>query len=471
VVFILSIVVFLVIVAAVMGSVHMYLRMHAAERERAATEEKFAGVTDARAERERILRKLQDERLAVEHRQRASLTEIRESEARLKSLKEMLKSLTGEAVLAQVAFYKPQYDFGTSQAYQFRVDGVREAQAALVRSNQAISANGSLTGTDKREVRALAKLMMRAFNGESDAAIARVTYKNIDTMEARIQKAFETINAFGQTRSCRISKDYLRLRLQELHLVHEHQEKVQEEKEEQRAIRERMRDEEMARREIEKVKEKAEREERQFEAALRIAREEAAQAVGAKQDQLSAQIQELEAKLAEAHANRERAISRAQQTRSGHVYVISNIGSFGESVFKVGMTRRLEPMDRIWELGDASVPFDFDVHAIIYSDDAPSLENKLHHLLEERRVNRVNRRKECFRVTIDEIAEAVTKHHGVVEFMKEQEAKEWRQTQAILEGRTSEVDLDGAAAASRTLLADGDDETGLDESDLQRATQ
>ncbi len=121
-------------------------------------------------------------------------------------------------------------------------------------------------------------------------------------------------------------------------------------------------------------------------------------------------------------------------TRSGHVYIISNIGSFGENVFKIGMTRRLDPLDRVRELGDASVPFDFDVHAIIYSDDAPALENTLHKEFHYRRVNRVNERREFFRVSVDEIVHAVRRHHGAeVEIIRDPEAEQYRKSLALME--------------------------------------
>jgi hypothetical protein len=154
--------------------------------------------------------------------------------------------------------------------------------------------------------------------------------------------------------------------------------------------------------------------------------------VGAKQQKLLNDIEELQRRLTEAQANKERALSRAQMTRSGHVYIISNVGSFGEHVYKIGMTRRLDPMDRVRELGDASVPFQFDVHAIIYAEDAPALEASLHRLFAKRRVNRVNERKEFFKATIDEIAQAVVEHHGQIEIVKDAEAAEYRKTLAAL---------------------------------------
>lgn len=269
---------------------------------------------------------------------------------------------------------------------------------------------------------------------ECDAAIAKVKYNNVHVMEARIQKAREAINGLAEIQKCTISASYLMLKLDELHLAHEYEDKVQAEKEEQRRIREQMRDEEQALREIDKARQDAEKEEKRYGDALRKAQEEAARADGSKQQKLLAQIADLEKKLAEAHANKERALSRAQQTRSGHVYVISNIGSFGEHVYKIGMTRRLDPLDRVKELGDASVPFEFDVHAIMYTDDAPKLENTLHRAFNHRRVNRVNEKKEFFKVKIEEIVELVKTHHrDEVDIVMAAEAEEYRKTLALSE--------------------------------------
>jgi hypothetical protein len=191
-----------------------------------------------------------------------------------------------------------------------------------------------------------------------------------------------------------------------------------------------MRQQAIAERELERAQQEAEREERQYETALAKAREEFERASAAKQEEMKARVAELEQMVAEAHANKERAISRAQQTRSGHVYVISNLGSFGGNVFKIGMTRRLDPMDRIWELSDASVPFDFDVHAIIYTEDAPGLETELHQRFADRRLNVVNQKKEFFHVTIAEIAAIVRERCGDIELTLMAEAAEYLQSEA-----------------------------------------
>jgi chromosome segregation ATPase len=226
-----------------------------------------------------------------------------------------------------------------------------------------------------------------------------------------------------------ITADYLELKLNELRLTHEYEEKKYQDREEQRRIREQIREEERAQRELEKAQADAEAEEERYQKALAKAREEAAQATGAALEKLTKQIGGFEAKLDEARQKKERAISRAQVTKSGFVYVISNIGSFGEKVYKIGMTRRMEPMERILELGGASVPFPFDLHAMLYSDNAPELENSLHQLFAERRLNRVNPRREFYHnVELDEV-EAFVKAKGLsAQFIKDPEAREYRET-------------------------------------------
>ncbi|SQR96197.1 Chromosome segregation ATPase from phage origin, putative coiled-coil [Escherichia coli] len=151
-------------------------------------------------------------------------------------------------------------------------------------------------------------------------------------------------------------------------------------------------------------------------------------AEGAHREELEKQRLALEQKIQEAHAQYERAKSMAQLTKQGHVYTISNIGSFGENVFKIGMTRRLEPMDRVKELSGASVPFDFDVHAMISCDDAPALEKTLHDSLEKYRINRINLRKEFFRVKLEKIIREVERHHGQVEYVADPAALQYLQS-------------------------------------------
>ncbi|MGH9426912.1 MAG: DUF4041 domain-containing protein, partial [Terriglobia bacterium] len=291
-----------------------------------------------------------------------------------------------------------------------------------------------------RMVKLNEKLLLRAFNGECEAAVADVSWNNVTKMEERLRKSFEAINKLGEVLTVSVTQEFLGLKLDEVRLTYEYEEKRHQEREEQRRIKEQIREEERAKQEIEKAREEAEVEEARFQKALERAREEAARATGAQLQKLTEQIGSFESKLDEARKKKERAISRAELTKSGFVYVISNIGSFGDRVFKVGMTRRMEPMERVLELGDASVPFPFDVHAMLYSDNAPELENALHQLLQERQLNLVNPRKEFYRdVEIEEI-ESFVKTRGLsAQFIRQPEAREYRETLAKQEQRASEV--------------------------------
>ena len=237
-----------------------------------------------------------------------------------------------------------------------------------------------------------------------------------------------------------IDRQYLDLKQKELILEHEYQMKRQQEKEEMRAIQEELREEEKARREFEQAQKEAEKEEANYQKALEKARREIELSTGDKYDRLQSQIIKLEHELKEAQEKKERALSMAQQTKRGHVYVISNIGSFGENVYKIGMTRRLEPLDRVRELGDASVPFQFDIHAMIYSDEARTLENGLHKAFSDKKVNMLNYRKEFFNVTLDEIEGKIKDLGFEAEFIKLPEAMQYRETLAIIDRKNSQVE-------------------------------
>jgi hypothetical protein len=332
--------------------------------------------------------------------------------------------------------YKPHYDFDSSERYRQELDAIRASQKELLRSDRAATCKVAWeVGGSKREgakmQRQYLKLMLRAFNGECDAAVAKVTWNNVTKMEERIGKACEAINDLGSTMQMSISEDYRLLKVKELRLEFETEEKKHAEAEEQRRIKEQMREEEKAVREAERAKKEAEEEEARYAQALEKARAELAKAKGAALEELNSRIQQLDQALHKAHELKDKATSMAQLTRSGHVYVISNLGSFGDNVFKIGMTRRLDPMDRVHELGDASVPFEFDVHAMVYSEDAPSLEGAFHSWLEQRRLNMVNPRKEFFSVSLGELQEFVRTRNLNIELTQLAEAKEYRQSLAI----------------------------------------
>lgn len=249
-------------------------------------------------------------------------------------------------------------------------------------------------------------------------------------MEERITRSFEAINTLGEVNKVSITPTYRDACLAELRLTHEYELKKQQEKEEQREIREQMREEERAQKEYEKAQRDAALERDRAEKALAAAREEL-RASGEHLEAIQAHIQDLEQKVAEAQAKQDHAVSMAQVTKMGHVYVISNVGSFGEGVFKIGMTRRLDPEDRVQELSGAAVPFGFDVHAMIFSDDAPSLELAFHRRFSEDRLNLINPRKEYFRATLGEIVSFAESQGVKIEFTKVAEAQQYRESEAM----------------------------------------
>ncbi len=346
--------------------------------------------------------------------------------------------------LIEFGIYEPIYDFDKSDEYRAEQNRIIELQKRMISSERAAicrtnwTIDGSLakgTASTKRYI----KLTLRAFNGECESLIAKVKWNNVNQMVERIKKSFETINKIGESQTVLIQNEYLDLKIKELILEHEFQLKRQKEKEELRAAQEELREEEKARREFEQAQKEAEKEESNYEKALEKARKEIALTTGDMHDRLQAKIEKLEQELEEAREKKERAMSMAQQTKRGHVYIISNIGSFGENVYKIGMTRRLEPIDRVRELGDASVPFQFDIHAMIYSDEAPTLEYELHKAFAKNKVNMLNYRKEFFNVTIDEIENKVKEIGLEAEFSRLPEAMEYRETLAIIDKLNSQI--------------------------------
>jgi Meiotically up-regulated gene 113/Domain of unknown function (DUF4041) len=232
------------------------------------------------------------------------------------------------------------------------------------------------------------KFVLSTFDGKVDTVLSRIKAGNQGKLTQEIKDACAMVNNDGEVyKNARIQEEYLDSRLDELKWAVAVQKLKEKMREEQRAIREQIREEEKARKEIERVIKQAEREEELVNKAIAKIRKQFEEASEAEKAKLEAQLLELNAKLVDAEEKSKKAISMAQQTKKGHVYIISNIGSFGEDVYKIGLTRRLDPNERVRELGDASVPFPFDVHAVLASDDAPALETELHKRFLERQVN------------------------------------------------------------------------------------
>lgn len=373
-------------------------------------------------------------------RKRNELLELDKKYGSARSVYERLKSELSllEENLEDISFglYKPHFNFDAPAKFKTALEKVYQAKKELIREGAAVDApaNWTVNGSTRdgaKMVKQQSKLMLRAFNGEVDAAVAKVNWNNIRKMEERVKKSYEAVNAAGAVTQISVTRKYLDLANEEIQLTFELERKKQEIKEEQRRIKEQMREEEQAQREFERARRAAEAEEARYQKALAAARAEMERAKVTEIEYIRQKIVGLEEKLSEAQGNVQRAISMAQLTRSGYVYVISNIGSFGEDVFKIGMTRRMEPEDRIYELGSASVPFPFDIHAMIYSLDAPALENTFHKEFTDRRINAVNMRKEFFRVSLEEIRQFALSHQADIEFTELAEAREYRETLGI----------------------------------------
>jgi len=408
-------------------------------------------------------------------------TEVRVEEAKAleTALRQKLSGIGDEYVLPVHALLDELADHMSYDVAGLKLKKAREKTKAMIKEELAVTCNW---GNDAYKTDAV-RLMLETFNALVDVALEKVKREeNVGKIQQEIRNAYAELNEYG-TRCMRasINKQFLDARLDEAKWGCIAAELKYQEREEQKAMTARLKEEARVQREIEKAQREAEEEEERVRRAMLKAEEQAqkhkaelqakfeaemkemqkalskAEAKGEEErKRLEAEIaermealkrenaaeaakelaalahdkEELERRLKEAEEKNQRALSMAQQTKRGYVYVISNTGSFGESMVKIGMTRRLEPQDRIDELGDASVPFEFDVHAMIRSDDAPGLENELHRVFAENRVNKVNHRKEFFRVQIREVREVLEKRKVNAEWTMAAKAKEYHETVA-----------------------------------------
>ena len=280
-------------------------------------------------------------------------------------------------------------------------------------------------------VKDMQKLLLRAFNTECDSIISKVRVSNYDRCVSRMEKARDTISKCASSMSIQIDDLYLNLKKRELALALDYAQEKEKEKERLKELRAQQREEAKAQKEIEEARKKLEKEQMHYQNALSTL---SAQIQNDPQNpDLIAKKEELEAQIADTQKAIENVDYREANKRAGYVYVISNIGAFGEDIYKIGMTRRLDPMDRVNELGDASVPFNFDVHALIFTEDAPGLETALHNAFEDRKVNKINPRREFFHVTLDEIKKVVRENFDkTVEWVDVPEAEQYRQSALLV---------------------------------------
>lgn len=361
-------------------------------------------------------------------------------ETEIANKRKLIVTLDDEILFQEFGLYTPRYEFANSSEYKTRLDSNREAQKNLIRDEKAIIGSKDWTVNNsasqgKKMIKDMQKLLLRAFNSDCDEAISKVKFNNFAASLAKITVSRDAISKLGTVMNLFISQKYYNLKVEELTLAFEYQQKKQEEKEEQKALREQLREEAKLQKEIEAARKTIEKEKKHYTNALKKAEKDYD---AAKTDEEKALLKEklegLQVHLEEINKNLTDIDYREANKRAGYVYIISNIGSFGENIYKIGMTRRLDPQERVDELGDASVPFKFDVHAMIFSDDAPKLEAALHNAFASKKLNMVNPRREFFHVTLEEIEEVVKKNFDKsVEFTRIADAEQYRQSLKIKE--------------------------------------
>lgn len=361
--------------------------------------------------------------------------EIDKRTSKIDALKKEAVFFEDAITFQEFGLYTPRYDFVTSEEYKEELDRIRDAQKKLIKNDKAIigattwTVNGSKSKGNKM-IADMKKLFLRAFNSDCEDVISKVKYNNFDMSLKKIRQSANSIEKLGKSMSLQITQKYIDWKEEELTLAFEYQQKKQEEKEAQKAARAEMREAARLQKEIEAQRKKIEKEQTHYQTAyeklLKQLEEDPDNSdLLAKKSELENQLNDIDRAIKDIDY-------REANQRAGYVYIISNIGAFGENVYKIGMTRRLDPQDRVDELGDASVPFNFDVHAMIFSDDAPALETALHKAFEDRKLNMVNTRREFFNVTLDEIKEVVKENFDkTVEFVDVPDAEQFRVSQKM----------------------------------------
>ena len=351
--------------------------------------------------------------------------------AELEQLQIQLVKTSDALMLQEVGIYQYQHPLQNSVEYKDLLDKIDEQTKVLVKSSKAVTAITSWTvnGSEKdgkKMVKEVSKLMLRAYVAEADTCVRSLKPANRDSMIDRLTKTRETIAKLGQSMQIKISDDFHKLKISEIQATSDFLKKKEDEKEAEKEIRAQLREEEKVAKEIAAEKAKLEKERQKITSALTQMQE----SDGANDEKHLSGIQEMQATLESIDSGLTGLTERAANTKAGHVYVISNVGAFGARVIKIGMTRRMDPEDRVKELSDASVPFKFGVHALFFSNDAAGLETALHHKFTDQRVNLVNKKREFFYATPAQVRDALVELDGhVLEFNEQPDDEEFRQSE------------------------------------------
>ncbi len=358
--------------------------------------------------------------------------EINELNSNIKELKKDIITFSDEILVQDFGLYEPRYSFINADAYKAELTNIRNKQKAMIKDGSAVSGsidwqiNGS-AAQGRKMIKDMQKLLLRAFNSECDEIIGKVKYNNYDASVKKMERSFNAIAKLGVTMSVSIISNYYDLKIQELRLALEYQIQKQREKEEKAELRAQQREEARLQKELKEQRKNIDKERKHYEQALSNINKQISSSSDENIEDLNTKKEEIIQSLSDIDTKIKDIDYREANQKAGYVYIISNIGSFGEGIYKIGMTRRLNPQERVDELGDASVPFKFDVHAMIFSEDAPALEAKLHRAFEDRKLNLVNQRREFFKVSLDEIKEVVKNNFDkTVEFVEVPDADQYR---------------------------------------------
>ncbi|HFI0245914.1 TPA: DUF4041 domain-containing protein [Streptococcus suis] len=344
-----------------------------------------------------------------------------------------LNLLNDSLEMQEYGFFERKYNFSDSTQYKDKLDTLRMKQKTAVKNGLAgVITTPLLLDNSKSKGEAMQKQLIKAairgFNGEADAHLVKVSVSNVDKKIRALRKAFEQLNKMYERNKIQITHSYLDYKIEELRLAAEYELKKQEEKELLREQRAKEKEDKKLQAEIANKRKQLEKDRKHFKQMLVNVEELIKNASQEEADKLKIQLAEYQDKLSELDEIEEDIDYREGHATAGYVYIISNIGAFGEDVYKIGVTRRLEPLERIRELGSASVPFQFDVHALIFSEEAFALESELHNKFEKYKVNKINGRKEYFKVPFAEIKAVLDSHQELaIEVTEKADAFEYRQ--------------------------------------------
>lgn len=379
---------------------------------------------------------LRNEENELEQKIKRATNKLDELQRSYSQKKAELIILDDELLMQSFGLYEPLYDFATSDEYKNKLKEIRDLQKEMIKEKTAVSYfDGWVVDGSKAKGKKMTndniKQIIRTFNTECEAIIDKVKFNNIEAMKKRLEKSFQDLNKMNTNNRVALSSEFLATKILELNVAHEYQLKKQEEKEEQKRIREELREQAKLQKELLEAKKNITKDIKHFNKALETVKQQLLtnelndddrRLLLQKQTSLEQQLNDLNKNLADVDY-------RQNNQKAGYVYIISNIGAFGENIYKIGMTRRLDPQDRVDELGDASVPFNFDVHAMIFTEDAPTLENALHKAFENNKVNMINSRREFFNVALEEIEQVVKANYDkTVDFKKTADAEQYRET-------------------------------------------